>query len=49
MHADNSIFAPSFFVTFQNIRFTGGAAMGLGGAFFNQGRMQVLTCRCSGC
>jgi hypothetical protein len=28
-------------VTFENIRFTNGAAKGLGGAFFNQGRMQV--------
>ncbi|KAI3424151.1 hypothetical protein D9Q98_009511 [Chlorella vulgaris] len=41
IHVDNSIFAPSFFVTFENIRFTGGSASGLGGAFFNQGRMQA--------
>lgn len=40
-HADNSGFLPGFFVTFQNVRFTGGSAPLLGGAFFNQGRMQV--------
>ena len=41
IHADNSAFFPSFFVTFENIRFTGGAAGGLGGAFFNNGKLQV--------
>lgn len=41
IHADNSGFFPSFFVTFENIHFTGGKAQGLGGAFFNQGKMQV--------
>lgn len=41
IHADNSAFFPSFFVTFENIRFTGGAAAGLGGAFFNNGKLQV--------
>ncbi|PSC74203.1 root cap family [Micractinium conductrix] len=41
IHADNSGFLPSFFVTFENIRFTGGLAAGLGGAFWNQGKMQV--------
>lgn len=40
-HADNSGFLPSFYVTFENIRFTGGMAAGLGGAFYNQGKMQV--------
>ncbi|KAL4442679.1 hypothetical protein ABPG77_006673 [Micractinium sp. CCAP 211/92] len=40
-HADNSGFLPGFFVTFQNVRFTGGSAQLLGGAFFNQGKMQV--------
>lgn len=43
-HADNSGFLPGFFVTFQNVRFTGGSAPLLGGAFFNQGKMQVRAC-----
>ncbi|EFN53548.1 hypothetical protein CHLNCDRAFT_53713 [Chlorella variabilis] len=41
LHVDNAVFMPSFFVTLENIRFTGGAAQGLGGAFWNQGRIQA--------
>ncbi|KAL4424301.1 hypothetical protein ABPG75_001602 [Micractinium tetrahymenae] len=44
-HADNSGFL-GFFVTFQNVRFTGGSAPLLGGAFFNQGKMQVKFDNC---
>ncbi len=38
---DNSGFFPSVFVRFANIRFVNGQAQGLGGAFFNQGKIQV--------
>jgi hypothetical protein len=41
IHADNSGFLPSFSLKFENIRFTNGQAEGLGGAFFNQGKLQV--------
>lgn len=41
IHADNSGFFPSVFITFENIRFTGGKASGLGGVFFNQGKLQA--------
>ena len=42
LHVNNIAFFPSFFVTFQNIRFTGGhAATGLGGVLWNQGMVQV--------
>ena len=44
IHADNSGFLPSFSVKFENIRFTNGQAEGLGGAFFNQGKLQVRGC-----
>jgi hypothetical protein len=41
LHVNNAGFLPSFFVTFENIRFSNGAAQGLGGAFWNEGRLQV--------